>query len=68
MNGKSLRLIEAVQTYTTQVMPSLKAVNLNHFFSVKIMLEEGLLEHDHTTVNTTIYCVTKQLQIDNQFY
>ena len=49
-------------------MPSLKAVNYNHFFLVKTMLEEGLLEHDHTTVHTTIYCVTKQLQIDNQFY
>ena len=49
-------------------MPPLKAVNFNHSFLVKIMLEEGLLEHDHTTVNTTIYCVTEQLQIDNQFY
>ena len=29
------------------------------------MLEEGLLEHDHITLNTTMYCVTKQL-IDNQ--
>ena len=28
------------------------------------MLEEGLQEHDHITLNTTIYCVTKQ-QIDN---
>ena len=39
-------------------------VNFNYFFSVKKMLEEGLLEHDHITLNTTIYCVTKQL-IDN---
>ena len=39
-------------------------VNSNYFFSVKKMLEEGLLEHDHITLNTTIYCVTKQL-IDN---
>ena len=29
------------------------------------MLEEGLQEHDHITLNTTIYCVTKQ-QIDNR--
>ena len=29
------------------------------------MLEEGLLEHDHITLNTIIYCVTKQ-QTDNQ--
>ena len=29
------------------------------------MLEEGLLEHDHITLNTTMYCVTKQL-IDNE--
>ena len=34
--------------------------------SVKNMLEEGLLEHDHVTSNTTTYCVTKQLQIDNR--
>ena len=30
------------------------------------LLEEGLLEHDHVTLNTTIYCVTKRLQIDNR--
>ena len=30
------------------------------------MLEEGLLERDHVTLNTTIYCVTKQMQINNQ--
>ena len=30
------------------------------------LLEEGLLEHDHVTLNTTIHCVTKQLQIDNR--
>ena len=35
--------------HTTQVMPSLKAVNFNYFLSVK-----GFLEHDHITVNTTI--------------
>ena len=29
------------------------------------MLEEGLSEHDHITLNTIIYCVTKQ-QTDNQ--
>ena len=29
------------------------------------MLEEGLFEQDHISLNTTIYCVTKQ-QIDNQ--
>ena len=39
-------------------------VNFNYFLSVKNMLEEGLLEHDHITLNTTIYCVTKR-QIDN---
>ena len=39
-------------------------VNFNYFLSVKNMLEEGLLEHDHITLNTPIYCVTKQ-QIDN---
>ena len=39
-------------------------VNFNYFLSVKNMLEEGLLEHDHITLNTTIYCVTKQ-QTDN---
>ena len=49
----------------TQVMRSLKLVNFNYFLSVKNMLEEGLLEHDHITLNTTMYCVTKQL-IDNQ--
>ena len=43
-------------------MPALKPVN---FLSVKNMLEEGLLEHDHITLNTTVYCVTKQ-QIDNR--
>ena len=30
------------------------------------MLEEGLLEYDHITLNTTIYSVTKQLLIDNR--
>ena len=50
----------------TQVMSSLEPMNFNYFVSVKNMLEEGLLEHDHVTLNTTIYCVTKQLQIDNQ--
>ena len=29
------------------------------------MLEEGLLEHYHITLNATIYCVTTQ-QIDNR--
>ena len=41
--------------HTTQVMPSFKAVNFNYFLSVKNMLEEGLLEHDHITVNITIH-------------
>ena len=49
------------------MMPSLKAVNFNYFLSVKNMLEESLLEHDHIAVYTTIYCVTNQ-QIDNQVY
>ena len=57
--------MEAVLPNTTQVMSSLKPVNFNYFLSVKSMLEEGLLEHDHITLNTTIYCVTKQ-QIDNR--
>ena len=39
--------------------------HLNYFLSVFYMLEEGLLELDHTTLNTTIYCTTKQ-QIDNR--
>ena len=45
--------MEAVRTYTTQMMPSLKAVNFDYFFSVKTckILEEGLLEHDHSVVN-----------------
>ena len=46
-------------------MPSLKPVNFNYFLSVKNMLEEDLLEHDHITSNTTIYCVTKQ-RVDNR--
>ena len=62
INGKSLRTMEAIRTYTTQVMPSLKPANFNCFLSD--MLEEGLLEHDHISLNTTIHCVTKQ-QIDN---
>ena len=44
---------------------SLKPVNFIYFLVVKNMLEEGLLEHDHITLNTIIYCVTKQ-QTDNQ--
>ena len=48
-----------------QVMRSLKPVNFNYFLSVKNMLKEGLLERDHVTLNTTMYCVTKQL-IDNR--
>ena len=44
--------MEAVLLYTTQVMPALKPVN---FLSVKNMLEEGLLGHDHITLNTTAY-------------
>ena len=62
INGKSLRTMEAIRTYTTQVMPSLKPVNFNCFLSD--MLEEGLLEHHHISLNTTIHCATKQ-QIDN---
>ena len=65
INDKSLRAMEAVRPYMTQVMPSLKPVNFNYFLFVKNVLEEGLLEHDHVTFNTTIYCVTKQ-QIDDQ--
>ena len=54
--------MEAVRLYTTQVMPALKPEN---FLSVENMLEEGLLEDDHTTLYTTACCVTKQ-QIDNR--
>ena len=39
--------------YVTQVMPSLRVMNFNSYFSVKHMLE-GLLEHDHIPVNTTM--------------
>ena len=39
--------------YMTQVMPSLRAVNFNYSLSVKHM-SEGLLEHDHIRVNTTL--------------
>ena len=59
--------MEAVRPYMAQVMPSLKPVNFNYFLFVKNMLEEGLLEHDHITLNTRIYCVTKQ-QIDDQTF
>ena len=45
--------MEAVRLYTTQVMPSLKPVSFYYFLSVKLE-EEGLLEHDHITMNTTI--------------
>ena len=62
INGKSGRNMEVVCPYTTQVMPALKPVN---FLSVKNMLEEGLLGHDHITLNTTAYYATKQ-QIDNR--
>ena len=65
INGKSLRTMKAARTHTTQVMPSLKPVNFNDFLLVKNILEEGLLEHDHITLKTTIYCETKQ-QIDNR--
>ena len=58
--------MEAVRPYTTQGMSSLKPVNFNYFLSVKNTVEEGLLENDHITLNTTIYYVTKELQIDNR--
>ena len=51
--------MEAVLPNMTQVMSSLEPVNFNQFFSVKNMLEEGLLEHDHIALTATIYCVTK---------
>ena len=56
--------MEAIRPYTTHVMPSLKPVNFNYFPLVKNVLKEGLLEHEHIALNTTIYYVTKQ-QIDN---
>ena len=34
----------------TQVISSLKPVNFNYSLSVKNVLEEGLLEHDHITI------------------
>ena len=68
INSKSLRTVEVVRPYTTQVMQSLKAVNFNYFLSVKNMLEEGLLEHDHIALNTTIYYVTKQHKITRSLF
>ena len=56
--------MEAIRPYTTHVMPSLKPVNFNYFPLLKNVLKEGLLEHEHIALNTTIYYVTKQ-QIDN---
>ena len=50
--------MKVVRPYMTQVMPFLKPGNVNYFLSVKNMLEAGLYEHDHITLNTTIYCVT----------
>ena len=49
--------MEAVRPYTTQVIPCISQTS-------ELQLEEGLLEFDHITLNTTIYCVTKQ-QIEN---
>ena len=40
-------------------------MNLNYFLSVKKMLE--VLQHDHITVNTTIYCVIQQLLFMSRF-
>ena len=47
--------------------PSLKPMNFNYFFSVKNVLEESLIQHDHIILNTAIYCATKQ-PIDNQTF
>ena len=58
--------MEALQPYTSQVISSLKQEKFSYFLSVENMSEEGLLEHDHiNTLNTTIYCVTRQ-QVDKQ--
>ena len=56
--------MEAVRPYTTHVMPFLKPVYFNYFPLVKNVLKEGLLEHEHIALNTTIYYVKKQ-QTDN---
>ena len=58
--------MEALQPYTSQVISSLKQEKFSYFLSVENMSEEGLLEHDHiNTLNTTIYCVTRQ-QVDKR--
>ena len=57
--------MEAVQPYMSQVISSLKQEKFSCFLSVENMSEEGLLEHDHITLNTTIYCVTRQ-QVDKR--
>ena len=57
--------MEAVQLYMSQVISSLKQEKFSYFLSVENMSEEGLLEHDHITLNTTIYCVTRQ-QVDKR--
>ena len=51
--------MEAVWPYTTHVMPSLKPVNFNYFLLVKNVLKEGLLEHEHIALNTTIILCNK---------
>ena len=57
--------MEAVQLYMSQVISSLKQENLSYSLLVENVSEEGLLEHDHITLNTTIYCVTRQ-QVDKR--
>lgn len=58
--------MEVDTAYTTKMMPFVTKhpVDCNCFLSVKNMSEKGL-EHDHITVNTTIYCEIP-LQLDNQ--
>ena len=49
----------------SQVISSLKQENLSYSLLVENVSEEGLLEHDHITLNTTIYCVSRQ-QVDKR--
>ena len=67
INGKSLRNMEAIRLLDrndasckrTSYIHTKHRMNLNYFLSVKNMLE--VLQNDHITVNTAIYCVIQQL-------
>ena len=60
INSKSLKSVEAVQSFMSQVISSLKQGNFSYFLSVENMLEEGLLEPNHIALNATMCCVTRQ--------